>query len=60
MESLLMGTGYKPLQSVNYHDSRAHSYERFGVLTGLVGFLGWFGLVMSGWEITVENYDWVK
>jgi hypothetical protein len=55
-----MGTGYKPLQSVNYHDSRAHSYERFGVLTGLVGFLGWFGLVMSGWEITVENYDWVK
>jgi hypothetical protein len=33
MESLLVGIGYKPLQSVNYHDSRAHSYERSGVLT---------------------------
>jgi hypothetical protein len=33
-----MGTGYKPLQSVNYYDSRAHSYERSGVLAGLVGF----------------------
>jgi hypothetical protein len=26
MESLLMGTGYKALQSVNYHDSRALGY----------------------------------
>jgi hypothetical protein len=33
IESLLVGTGYEPLQSVNCHDSRAHSYERFGVLT---------------------------
>jgi hypothetical protein len=33
MESVLVGTGYKPLQSVNYHDSRAHGYERSGVLT---------------------------
>jgi hypothetical protein len=32
MESLLVGTGYKPLQSVNYHDSRAHGYEQSGVL----------------------------
>jgi hypothetical protein len=38
MESLLMGTGYKSLQSVNYHDSCTHCYERFGVLAGLVGF----------------------
>jgi hypothetical protein len=38
IESLLVGMGYKPLQSVNYHDSCAHGYERFGVLTGLVGF----------------------
>jgi hypothetical protein len=38
MESLLMGTRYKPLQSVNYHDSHAPGYERSGVLTGLVGF----------------------
>jgi hypothetical protein len=27
MQSLLMGTRYKPLQSVNYQDSRAHGYE---------------------------------
>jgi hypothetical protein len=33
MESLLVGIGCKPLQSVNYHDSRAHGYERSGVLT---------------------------
>jgi hypothetical protein len=38
MESLLVGTGYKPLQSVNYHNSRAHGYEWSGVLIGLVGF----------------------
>jgi hypothetical protein len=44
MESLLLGTGYKPLQSVNYHDSRALGYERSGVLTGLVGFgMVWIG-----------------
>jgi hypothetical protein len=33
MESLLMGTGYNSMQSVNYHDSYAHSYEQSGVLT---------------------------
>jgi hypothetical protein len=33
MKSLLVGTWYKSLQSVNYHDSRAHSYERSRVLT---------------------------
>jgi hypothetical protein len=38
MESLLVGIGYKPQQSVNYHDSCAHGYERSGVLIGLVGF----------------------
>jgi hypothetical protein len=32
MESLLVDIGYKPLQSVNYHDSHAHGYERSGVL----------------------------
>jgi hypothetical protein len=40
-----MGTGYKHLQSVNYHDSRAHGYERSGVLVGLVGF----GMVWPGY-----------
>jgi hypothetical protein len=41
-----MGTGYKSLQSVNYHDSRAHGYKRPGVLTGLVGFgMVWIGYV---------------
>jgi hypothetical protein len=28
MESLLVGTWCKPLQSVNYHDRRAHGYEQ--------------------------------
>jgi hypothetical protein len=49
MESLLMGTGYKPLQSVNYHDSHALCYEWSGVLTGLVGFeMVWIGYVWMG------------
>jgi hypothetical protein len=49
MESLLVGTGYKPLQSVNYHDSRALGYERSGALTGLVGFeMVWIGYVWMG------------
>jgi hypothetical protein len=41
-----MDTGYKPLQSVKYHDSRAHGYERSRVLAGLVGFgMSWYGYV---------------
>jgi hypothetical protein len=49
MESLLVGIGYKPLQSVNYHDSRALGYERSEVLTGLVGFeMVWIGYVWMG------------
>jgi hypothetical protein len=48
-ESLLMGTGYTPLQSVNYHDSRALGYEQSGVLIGLVGFeMVWIGYVWMG------------
>jgi hypothetical protein len=46
MESLVVGTGYKSLQSVNYHDSRALGYEQSGVLTGLVRFgMVWIGYV---------------
>jgi hypothetical protein len=46
MESLLVDTGYKSLQSVNHHDSRAHGYEWSGILTGLVGFgMVWIGYV---------------
>jgi hypothetical protein len=49
MKSLLVGIGYKPLQSVNYHDSRAHGYERSVVLIGLVGFgMVWIGYVWMG------------
>jgi hypothetical protein len=49
MESLLVGTWYKPLQSVNYHDSHALGYERYEVLTGLVGFdMVWIGYVWLG------------
>jgi hypothetical protein len=46
MESLLVGIGYKALQSVNYNDSRAHSYELSGILVGLAGFgIVWIGYV---------------
>jgi hypothetical protein len=37
-----VGKVVQPLQSVNYHDSRAHSLERHGPFTRLVGY-GWFG-----------------
>jgi hypothetical protein len=37
-----VGKVVQPLQSVNYHDSRAHSHERYGPFTRLVGF-GWVG-----------------
>jgi hypothetical protein len=57
MESLFVGTGYKPLQSVNYHDSNAHGYEWSGVLVGLVDFgMVWIG-ILSGWSITVGSCD---
>jgi hypothetical protein len=49
MKSQLVGTGYKPLQNVNYHDSRALGYEWSGVLIGFVGFLMvWIGYVWMG------------
>jgi hypothetical protein len=41
----------QPLQSVNYHDSHAHSHERHGPFIQLVG-LWWFGsewLTRSRW-----------
>jgi hypothetical protein len=36
-----VGKVVQPLQSLNYHDSRAHGHERHGPFTRLVGF-GWF------------------
>jgi hypothetical protein len=49
MKSLLMGTGYKPLESVKYHDSHPHGYERSRVLAGLVGLgMDWVGYVWMG------------
>jgi hypothetical protein len=49
MESLLVGIGYKPLQSVNYYDSHALGYEQSGVHTGLVGFeMVWIGYIWMG------------
>jgi hypothetical protein len=46
MESLLVGTRCKHLQSVNYHDRCALGYEWSGVFTGLVGFeMVWIGYV---------------
>jgi hypothetical protein len=40
----------QPLQSVNYHDSHAHSPERHGPFTQLVGYVGLvlFGLSLDG------------
>jgi hypothetical protein len=44
-----VGTGYKPLQTVNYHGSHALGYELYGVLTLLVGFgMVWIGYVWMG------------
>jgi hypothetical protein len=37
-----VGKVVQPLQSINYHDSRAHGHERYGTFTRLVGH-GWFG-----------------
>jgi hypothetical protein len=37
-----MGKIVQPLQSVNCHDSCAHSHEQHGPFTRLVGF-GWVG-----------------
>jgi hypothetical protein len=33
-----VGKVVQPLQSVNYHDSRAHDHERHGLFAGLVGY----------------------
>jgi hypothetical protein len=43
----------QPLQSVNYHDSRAHDHERHGPFTHLVGGYGWDG---SGWVIGSSRF----
>jgi hypothetical protein len=44
-----VGKVVQPLQSVNYHDSRAHGQERHGPFTRLVGvWLRWFWLGLSG------------
>jgi hypothetical protein len=34
-----VGKVVQPLQSINYHDSRAHGHERHGPFTRLVGVL---------------------
>jgi hypothetical protein len=41
-----VGKVVQPLQSVNYHDSRAHGHERYGAFTRLVGNL--VGMVWVG------------
>jgi hypothetical protein len=49
-----VGTGYKPLHSVNYHDSRAHGYERSRSPHLISGF--WDGL---DWLCLVGKLQWV-
>jgi hypothetical protein len=39
-----VGKVVQHLQSVNYHESRDHGYERHGPFTGLIGF-GWVGSI---------------
>jgi hypothetical protein len=44
-----VGKVVQHLQSVNYHDSRAHGHERYGPFTRLVGvWLEWFWLGLPG------------
>jgi hypothetical protein len=46
-----VGKVVQPLQSVNYHDSRAHGHERYGAFTRLVENLVrmvWVGSSQSG------------
>jgi hypothetical protein len=44
-----VGKIVQALQSVNYHDSHAHSHEQHGPFTRLVGvWLGWFGFGLVG------------
>jgi hypothetical protein len=53
-----MGKVVQPLQSVNCHDSRAHSHERHGPFTQLVGILVgifWFGLDLVGLAYGVQQ-----
>jgi hypothetical protein len=58
MKSLLMSTWYKSLQSVNYHDSCAHSYEGSRVLAGLVDFgMVWIGYV---WLVNHSGQLWLR
>jgi hypothetical protein len=54
-----VGKVVQPLQSVNYHDSRAHDHERHGPFTRLVG-LGWVGLVLSGLSLVVLAHGMQK
>jgi hypothetical protein len=57
MESLLMGKGYKSLQSVNYHNSCAHGYERFEILAWLMGLgMIWIDYV---WLVNCSGQLWL-
>jgi hypothetical protein len=49
-----VGKVVQPLQSVNYHDSRAHGHEQHGPFTRLVGIL--VGMVWVGSSRSVLCY----
>jgi hypothetical protein len=55
-----VGKVVQRLQSVSYHDSRAHTHERHGPFTRLVGY-GWFGsgqvLGFDGFCYRGETYE---
>jgi hypothetical protein len=49
-----VGKVVQPLQSVNYHDSRAHGHERHGPFTRLAEILVgmvWVGSSRSGYGV---------
>jgi hypothetical protein len=52
MKSPTCGKVVQPLQSINFHYSRAHGHEWHGPLTQLVGY-GWFG---SGQVLGLDSF----
>jgi hypothetical protein len=56
-----MGKVVQPLQSVNYHDSRAHGHERHGPFTRLVGvwlvWICWVFWVQLVWFVVCSRCE---
>jgi hypothetical protein len=58
-----VGKVVQPLQSVNYHDSRAHGHERHGPFTRLAEILVgmvWVGSSRSGYGVKTVCMFWLQ